>query len=218
MYQGKKFNSRMEPMDGPDGQYLGIQRYRFYQRCCCCSAEFTFLTDPQNIRYAVEAGAKALSVPHEHDAAVLASARSERAVLERDDPMAALALRAEESMHAALEMDRLDDLRTLRARHERVEVDTLLAAAHGGAAADDQEGHEDKGDGGPSLTAFRDMTRRIDDEPTAASASLAAPKFKPVAAKRGRSSLPVHVKAARRVEAARPGLPGMDVYDDDDDE
>lgn len=214
MYQGKKFNSRMEPMGGPDGHYLSIERYRFYQRCCSCSAEFTFLTDPQHMRYAIEAGAMALSVPHEHDAAVVAAARAQRAALERDDPMAALAVRADEAKHAAAEMDRLDDLRTLNARRECVDVETLLRAAHGDAAAGNTDDDE------ASLAAFRETTSRVVETSAAVRTSVAPHKREP-AAKRARSSWLVHVKAAKPTEAAPApsarlcGLPGLEVYGDD---
>ena len=57
MYKGKKFNSRKENVEGPDGDYLGIQIFRFYFKCVTCSAEFTIKTDPKNMDYVVEGGA-----------------------------------------------------------------------------------------------------------------------------------------------------------------
>jgi len=47
LYRGRKFNSKKEPMGGPDGKYLGITRFRFYIKCTHCSRHITFLTDPK---------------------------------------------------------------------------------------------------------------------------------------------------------------------------
>ena len=55
IYKGRKFNVRK---DITDEKYLSIQIFRFYIRCTRCSAEITFKTDPKNIDYACEKGAK----------------------------------------------------------------------------------------------------------------------------------------------------------------
>ena len=56
LYRGRKFNSKKEAVQGPEGRYLGIQRWRFYIKCTHCSRTVTFLTDPKNADYEMESG------------------------------------------------------------------------------------------------------------------------------------------------------------------
>merc|ERR1719247_1718679 len=85
MYKGKKFNSRKESVEGPEGQYLGIQIFRFYFKCVTCSAEFTIKTDPQNMDYVVEGGAKANYELYKEEAKERKEIEEERAATEKDD-------------------------------------------------------------------------------------------------------------------------------------
>lgn len=55
IYKGRKFNARKETTDE---KYFSIAIYRFYIRCTRCSAEITFKTDPKNMDYECEKGAK----------------------------------------------------------------------------------------------------------------------------------------------------------------
>lgn len=55
IYKGRKFNARKETTDE---KYYAIPIYRFYIRCTRCSAEITFKTDPKNMDYECERGAK----------------------------------------------------------------------------------------------------------------------------------------------------------------
>lgn len=55
IYKGRKFNARKETTDE---KYLTITIYRFYIRCTRCSSEITFKTDPKNMDYTCERGAK----------------------------------------------------------------------------------------------------------------------------------------------------------------
>lgn len=55
IYKGRKFNARKETTEE---KYLTISIYRFYIRCTRCSSEITFKTDPKNMDYTAERGAK----------------------------------------------------------------------------------------------------------------------------------------------------------------
>jgi hypothetical protein len=55
IYKGRKFNARKETTDE---KYYNIAIFRFYIRCTRCSGEITFKTDPKNMDYECERGAK----------------------------------------------------------------------------------------------------------------------------------------------------------------
>ena len=55
IYKGRKFNARKETCEE---KYLNMAIYRFYIRCTRCSSEITFKTDPKNMDYTCERGAK----------------------------------------------------------------------------------------------------------------------------------------------------------------
>jgi hypothetical protein len=55
IYKGRKFNARKETTEE---KYLTISIFRFYIRCTRCSSEITFKTDPKNMDYTCERGAK----------------------------------------------------------------------------------------------------------------------------------------------------------------
>jgi hypothetical protein len=55
IYKGRKFNARKETTEE---KYFSIPIYRFYIRCTRCSGEITFVTDPKNMDYRAEKGAK----------------------------------------------------------------------------------------------------------------------------------------------------------------
>jgi len=55
IYKGRKFNARKETTEE---KYYAISIFRFYIRCTRCSGEITFKTDPKNMDYECERGAK----------------------------------------------------------------------------------------------------------------------------------------------------------------
>lgn len=124
IYKGRKFNARKETTDE---KYFAITIYRFYIRCTRCSAEIKFKTDPKNMDYTCEKGAKRNFEPWRE--AKLAEEtdeerldRLEREEAERDamKELEAKTLDAKTEMQIA---DALDEIRTRNARNERAGKD-----------------------------------------------------------------------------------------------
>ena len=126
MYKGKKFNSRKENVEGPDGDYLGIQIFRFYFKCVTCSAEFTIKTDPKNMDYVVEGGAKANFELWKAEAQEKKEIEAERTEGTEHDAMKKLENKTEESKRAMDILDALDEIRTQNARAASVGIDDVL--------------------------------------------------------------------------------------------
>ena len=151
LYRGRKFNSKKEAVKGVDGKYLGIQRYRFYIKCGGCSRPVTFLTDPKNADYEMESGGtRNYEVWHDE--------RKTNEQFEKDaeedekiDSMKALENRVLESQREMAELDALEEIRAMNARHVKMmgkrgggEMDTAQAVlnareAHLGLHQDDAD-------------------------------------------------------------------------------
>jgi hypothetical protein len=120
LYRGRKFNSKKEPMGGAEGKYLGITRWRFYIKCTHCSRPITFLTDPQNADYELESGGtrnyEMKKDQEEHTAAHQAELDQKAAI----NPMAALESRVVESKKEMADLDNLEEIRAMNARHVKL--------------------------------------------------------------------------------------------------
>jgi hypothetical protein len=151
LYRGRKFNSKKEPMGGADGKYLGITRWRFYIKCTHCSRPITFLTDPQNADYELETGGtrnyEIKKDQEEHTAAQLAELDQKAAV----NPMAALESRVVESKKEMADLDNLEEIRAMNARHVKLLHSTNPLDRHNDKKAED--GPHDKNDDEQELTA-----------------------------------------------------------------
>jgi len=144
MYKGKKFNSRKENVDGPEGEYLGIPIFRFYFKCSSCSAEFTIKTDPKNMDYAIEHGAKRNFEMYKEVEAQKKAAVDEREASEKDDKMAQLENKTKDSKMEMEILDGLDEIRTLNGRNAKLEIDAVIAShrQHTAAAAASTTTHD----------------------------------------------------------------------------
>lgn len=131
IYKGRKFNARKETTDE---KYLKIQIFRFYIRCTRCSAEITFKTDPKNMDYTCERGAKRNTEPWRDRAKMeevnetdeerldrLEREEVEENELQERNAMEELEERMMESKREVQVADALDEIRVRNARIERGE-------------------------------------------------------------------------------------------------
>jgi len=124
----------------------GVRVHRFYIRCPRCSAEITFKTDPKNADYTCEHGAERNFEPWRDDRDAVEEEQRDRAADEELNPMKALENRTLESKREIEELDALDEIRSINARHERLARETgtalppsLLNEEDEGAKAEEDE-------------------------------------------------------------------------------
>jgi len=117
MYRGRKFNSKKEAVKGPEGKYLGIQKFRFYIKCTACSRPVTFLTDPKNTDYEMESGATRNYEVHKDRVKKEDEVLAEKHLKEKEDPMKALENRVLASQREMADLDNLDEIKAMNMRH-----------------------------------------------------------------------------------------------------
>lgn len=122
IYKGRKFNARKETSDE---KYYNIAIFRFYIRCTRCSGEITFKTDPKNMDYECERGAKRNFEPWRE--AKLAEETEEERLdrLEREeaerDAMKDLEQKTHDAKQEMAIADALDEIRSRNARIEKAD-------------------------------------------------------------------------------------------------
>ncbi|PWY80431.1 DUF572-domain-containing protein [Aspergillus sclerotioniger CBS 115572] len=132
IYKGRKFNARKETTAE---KYFSIPIYRFYIRCTRCSGEITFLTDPKNMDYRAEKGAKRNFEPWRDSSKNDNADETEQEILDRlereegeeaeqmeRDKMAELEEKMLDSKREMAIADALDEIRTRNARGALVGV------------------------------------------------------------------------------------------------
>ncbi|EPZ34644.1 hypothetical protein ROZALSC1DRAFT_27049 [Rozella allomycis CSF55] len=124
IYRSTKFNTRKEICYGEN--YLGIQIYRFYLDCPVCKNVISIKTDPKNLDYALEKGATRNFEPWKEAQIWNDFVSKMREQEEEFDPMKALENRTADSKREIEQMEILDELRTMNARHEKVSFDDVL--------------------------------------------------------------------------------------------
>jgi hypothetical protein len=139
MYRGRKFNSKKEAVQGSEGKYLGIQRWRFYIKCSACSRPLTFLTDPKHADYEMESGGSRTYEVHKDQKKTEEEIVEQDAKIEKEDPMKALENRVLQSQREMKDMDNLDEILAMNRKHVRMMkngteidvADAILKAKHG---------------------------------------------------------------------------------------
>jgi hypothetical protein len=117
LYRGRKFNSKKEAMGGPDGRYLGIQRWRFYIKCTHCARTLSFLTDPKNADYEMESGGTRNYEVYKDKAKTEEDSAQEKDQEEKEDLMKALENRVLDSQREMAELDNLEEIKAMNRRH-----------------------------------------------------------------------------------------------------
>jgi Saf4/Yju2 protein len=130
IYKGRKFNAQKETTEE---KYLNISIFRFYIKCTRCSAEITFKTDPKNMDYICEKGARRnfeiwrdgrgdeFDETDEQRLDRLEREEAEAGEMEERNAMAELEQKMEDSKREMKIADALDEIRTRNARIERGE-------------------------------------------------------------------------------------------------
>lgn len=122
MYRGRKFNSKKEAVSGPNGTYLGIQRFRFYVKCTACSRPVTFLTDPEHADYEMESGATRNYEVYKDEQKTREQQQEDEQQEETLDSMKALENRVLESQREMQELDHLEEIKAMNARHAHLQA------------------------------------------------------------------------------------------------
>jgi hypothetical protein len=140
--RGKKFNSKLETIEGQE--YLGLRIYRFIGKCPQCNSHFSFKTDPKSLNFAPEYG---ISRNFENWRMSEEEAVADKVAKEAEEKVDAIKGLESRTLESKRQMDMLDALEELRGRrakqaHLLADPDALLAAV-----IDMRDGEE--GDGGP---------------------------------------------------------------------
>jgi DNA-directed RNA polymerase subunit RPC12/RpoP len=154
IYKGRKFNARKETTEE---KYYAIAIFRFYIRCTRCSGEITFKTDPKNMDYECERGAKRNFEPWRE--AKLAEETEEERLdrLEKEeaerDAMKELETKVLDAKTEMAIADALDEIRSRNARLEKADRDGVEVKVEADPA-DDRRRRQEEEDAEAARQAF----------------------------------------------------------------
>ncbi|KAJ5272440.1 Splicing factor YJU2 [Penicillium angulare] len=225
IYRGRKFNARKENLEE---KYLSIPIYRFYIRCTRCSGEITFRTDPKNMDYMCEKGAKRNFEPwrdakdgkydetqEETLDRLEREENDEQEQLERDK-MAELEDKMQDSKREMAIADALDEIRTRNARIQRNESKgDEQALEFVKDEQDDAKLLEEKEDEEAArrafMTASGERIKRVVEEEEEVVSDLPQPGASKTASASVSMPPPSSTSFARVKKAKRPGIPGLGI-------
>lgn len=140
---GKKFNSRMESIKG--AEYLGLKKFRFYQKCPVCSIDFTFYTDPEISDYRAEANIVRLS-DYSSEKRNEEIAEQSKQTNAPEDPMQQLEDRTQDSKRQMEIMDNLDELMEIQQAKSKVNPEEAIQRTGKRGDTSEQEEQNTQGD------------------------------------------------------------------------
>lgn len=164
IYKGRKFNARKETAEE---RYLNqIAIYRFYIRCTRCSAEIVFKTDPKNMDYAVERGAR-----RNFEAWKGKSEESEEAILDRMEEDEAIMKGDEDWLRNKKAGEGLDKMEELERKQDFAKREMEVADAIDALQARNARIEEKRKEGGevvgPDLLELQKAREDAEDEEAA---------------------------------------------------
>ena len=195
MYKGTKFNCKKEDVVGDT--YLGLQIFRFYMRCRKCSAEITYLTDPQNLDYKMEHGATR-NFEQWKQTQTIEEALKQRRDAEDEDKVKKLENKTADAKREMDMMGMLDDMLHTKGQHAAVSTEEAIAALKVRADAEAGAAGVPSGELTPAdeaaleaMVSAGTFTRRIEDDEEDAAAdgggldNVGAKRIAPTAPRRG---------------------------------
>lgn len=197
IYKGRKFNARKETSDE---KYYSIPIYRFYIRCTRCSAEITFKTDPKNMDYTCERGAKRNFEPWRDQSAKEETEEERLDRLEQQEEEKNTMVELEtKTLDAKREMqiaDALDEIRTRNARIERGEgvIDTVGVKDTHDAERERQEKEDEEIARRAFQTEAGEKVRRLAEQDEEAKPDVPVPSFKKTVKKKKDLSAALGIK------------------------
>ncbi|KAH8731794.1 CWC16 protein [Phaeosphaeriaceae sp. PMI808] len=158
IYKGRKFNARKETTED---KYYNIAIFRFYVRCTRCSGEITFKTDPKNMDYECERGARRNFEPWRE--AKLAEETEEERLdrIEKEeaerDAMKELETKVLDAKTEMAIADALDEIRSRNARIEKADRDGVETHIEPDPA-DDRRKRQEEEDEEAARQAFANLS------------------------------------------------------------